>query len=196
MEGQRPCLHHSLCFLVPWRTINDTPPKLAWGQVGHTGTPHSFILSSALTAPPGSVPSRGCGRRSGSDSPQGWSNPGGGLQAEAALPHPFWKDVGAAPRPRCTLVYLGHDGRMKLWVKIATGMSGHGAGARAGKSALGTVAGITVPGSYGRLLAPGAPGLAAQVLALVLALTCHYPCALGEGEECTEEEEESPGRCQ
>ena len=42
----------------------------------------------------------------------------------------------------------------------------------------------------------GVPGLAAQVLALVLTLTCRYPCALGEGEECTEEEEESPGRCQ
>ena len=58
------------------------------------------------------------------------------------------------------------------------------------------MAGITVPRSYGRLLAPGVPGLTAQVLALVLALTRHYPCALGEGEECTEEEEESPGCCQ
>ena len=120
----------------------------------------------------------------------------GGLQAEAALPHPFRKDVGAAPRPRCALVYLGHDGRMKLWVKITTGMSGRATGAQAGKSALGTVAGITVLSSYGRLLALGVPGLAAQVLALVLTLTCRYPCALGEGEECTEEEEESPGRCQ
>lgn len=85
---------------------------------------------------------------------------------------------------------------MKLWVKITTGMSGRATGAQAGKSALGTVAGITVPSSYGRLLALGVPGLAAQVLALVLTLTCRYPCALGEGEECTEEEEESPGRCQ
>lgn len=67
----------------------------------------------------------------------------GGLQAEAVLPHLFWKDVGAARRPGCALVYLGHDGRMKLWVKITTGMSGRAVRERAGKSALG----ITWPGS-------------------------------------------------
>lgn len=196
VEGQRPCLHHSLCFLVPWHTINDTPPKLAWGQV----VPHgdtSFIHSLQCTdCTAWQCTLQGVWSSLWLGQPAGLEQSGGALQAEAALPHPFWKDVGPAPRPRCTLVYLGHDGRMKLWVKIAIGMSGCGAGVRAGKSALGTVAGITVPGSYGRLLAPGAPGLAAQVLALVLALTCHYPCALGEGEECTEEEEESPGRCQ
>lgn len=58
------------------------------------------------------------------------------------------------------------------------------------------MAGISVPRSYGQPQARGVAGPTAQPLALALALTHHYLCALGEGEERTEEEEENPGRCQ
>lgn len=88
-------------------------------------------------------------------------------------------------------VYLGHDGRVKPRVKPSTSTFGHSE--HEGEVCPHDhVARITAPHSCGEALTLGVPRLPAW--ALTLTRSC--PCALGEGEECTEEEEESPGRCQ